>query len=121
MQQAWLLVPVIHTARRDHRDHTGKVVGLPRECCTKDVGVQIANSFQSWYAIEIRVHEDEGKKFIRLRAEINVMKPIRRGVKVQEKPKVTRPRETTDLIHVSAAVSSVSRWELINDFLSPLK
>lgn len=30
-------------------------------------------------------------------------------------------RETKDLIHVSAAVSSVSRWELINYFLSPLK
>lgn len=30
-------------------------------------------------------------------------------------------RETKNLIHVSAAVSSVSRWELIKDFLSPLK
>ncbi|XP_071920729.1 uncharacterized protein [Coffea arabica] len=56
------------------------IKGLPLKCYTKDMEQKIGKNFSGCSVIQIRENLDNGGRFFRMSATVNILKPLRRTI-----------------------------------------
>lgn len=59
------------------------IIGLPRELYTKEFAVKVAGNFKNVLSIQLKEKSENGERFFRIRASVNVKSPIRRVVRIK--------------------------------------